>query len=77
MFLRNLFLGTFLLATLLFAQSADSSTSRLQSLSNSTVTPVISVQSGSKTLKKQQAIKGTTRIKKPNTTWSKIKDLFM
>lgn len=70
MIFKNIFLGAVLIAATAFAQSADSTTNKdnpqVQTSSSITVVRKASVSS----LKKRQ------KVIKPETTWSKIKDLF-
>ena len=68
MFFKNLIILCFVSATLSFAQSSDSTAKNVTLQSPSVA---VAIKTGAKTLRKQQ------KINKPNTTWSKIKDLFL
>jgi len=70
MLFKNLFIICCVSATLSLAKSSEPTTKNRNSQSAYT-TSTIAIQTGSKALKKQQ------KIRRPNTTWSKIKDLFM
>ncbi|MBN1577677.1 MAG: hypothetical protein JW913_14050 [Chitinispirillaceae bacterium] len=69
---KKVFKGIFILMVVTFSYSADSTVKNVSSqpviTANSTI---IAKKNNDKGLKKQQ------KVTKPNTTWSKIKDLFM
>ncbi len=71
MIIRSVITGTLVISTLTFAQAADSSFNKNVMISGPTVSSSMVIPPEIKTLKKQK------KIDKPNTTWSKIKDLFM
>ena len=69
--LKNILKGFFVLMVVACAYSADTTTKAVPQTVLTTNSPVITNKSEEKSLKKQQT------VNRPNTTWSKIKDLFM